>query len=278
MTSQIRSGTLPVADGSVYFETSGKGPALVFVHAAIADRRMWDREFGRYAKDNTVVRYDVRGFGRSPPATTPYSDVDDLRAVLEAAGIDRATVVGCSNGGRIGVDFALTHPDRVDRLVLVAAGVGGLEFSGDPDEAAAFRKEDALMAPLQAAYKSGDREGAVRGMREFWCAAQSGPSLDLVTAMLRDNLDEIFTDASASHATRLDPPAAKRLGSVASPTIYLLGDRDAPGMRFIAHRMTSGIRGSVLKTIPGADHLINLSRPREFDDAIHEFLGRPVHR
>lgn len=273
MVSEGRSGNLPVSNGTVFTETSGKGPALVFVHAAIADRRMWDREFGLYARDHTVVRYDVRGFGRSPPATTSYSDVDDLEAIVDAAGIDRVTLVGCSNGGRIGVDFALTHPRRVDRLVLVASGVSGLELSGDPDEAAAFQREDALMAPIQAAYKSGDRDGAVRGIREFWCAAQTGRSLELVTTMLRDNLDEILTDASAGHATRPDPPAAKRLGTIDRPTLYLLGDRDAPGMRFIANRMTSAIQGAVLKTIPGADHLINLSCPREFDTAVREFIG-----
>jgi len=277
MTSQERSEYVPVSKGKVFFEVAGKGPALVFIHAAIVDSRMWDREFGLYAKDHTVVRYDVRGFGRSPAATDSYSDVEDLQRIMEAAGVERATVVGCSNGGRIGIDFALAHPDRVDRLVLVASGVGGLELSGDPEEAAAFQREDALMAPIQAAYKAGDREAAVTGMREFWCAAQQGRSLELVTTMLRDNLDEIFTDASASHATRLEPLAATRLGSIRSPTLYLLGDRDAPGMRFIATRMTSAIPGAVLKTVPGADHLINLSRPREFEKITREFLERPAH-
>jgi len=277
MASQDQAGFLPVSHGRIQYETSGKGPGIVLIHAGIADRRMWNREFVSYARDSRVARYDVRGFGRSPPATVPYSDIDDLLAVIDAAGIARATVIGCSNGGRIGIDFALTHPDRVERLVLVAAGVGGLELSGDPEEKAAFQEEDDRLGPIQAAYKSGNKEAAVDGMRNFWCTAQKGTSLDLVTTMLRDNLDEIFTDVSASHATRLDPPAAKRLGSIRSPTLYLLGDRDAPGMRFIAKRATAAIPGAVLKTIPGADHLINLSRPREFDRTVREFLERPSH-
>jgi len=159
--------------------------------------------------------------------------------------------------------------------VLVAAGVGGLELSGDPEEKAAFGKEDELLGPIQAAYKSGNKDAALTGLRRFWCSAQDGPALELVTTMLRDNLDEIFTDASASHAARLDPPAAKRLSAIRSPTLYLLGDRDAPGMRFIANRATAAIPGATLKTIPGADHLINLSRPKEFDEAVKGFLKRP---
>jgi len=278
MVSHEQAGFLPVSNGKIHYEVSGTGPGTVFIHAAIADRRMWNREFGVYARDSTVARFDVRGLGRSPPATAPYSDVDDLLAVVDAAGIDRATVIGCSNGGRIALDFALTHSDRVQRLVLVAAGVGGLELSGDPEEKAAFEQEDERMGPIQAAYKSGDRKAAIEGMRRFWCAAQQGPTLDLVTTMLRDNLDEIFTDASASQATRLDPPAAKRLASIRSPTLYLLGDRDAPGMPFIAKRVTAAIPGAVLEVIPGADHLINLSRPREFDGAVRDFLERASPR
>ncbi|MGP8077889.1 MAG: alpha/beta fold hydrolase [Thermoplasmata archaeon] len=244
----------------------------MFIHAGIADCRMWDREFTVFGKDHTVIRYDVRGFGRSPPATAPYSDVADLLAVLDATGTDRASVIGCSAGGRISLDFALAHPNRVDRLVLVASALGGLELSGDPAEKAAFQEEDDRLGPILATYKSGDREAALDGMRRFWCSAQEGPALDLVTTMLRDNLTEIFTDASASHATRLDPPAAKRLGSIRSPTLYLLGDRDAPGMRYIADRTTAAIPGAVLRKIPGADHLINLSRPSEFEAAVRGFL------
>src|SRR5579862_7722795 len=124
MTHERRSGLLPVSGGRLYYETSGRGPAIVFIHAAIADSRMWAREFALFANDRAVVRYDVRGFGRSSPATSPYSDVADLLAVLDAAGVETAAVVGCSAGGRIGLDFALTHPRRVERLMLVAAGVG----------------------------------------------------------------------------------------------------------------------------------------------------------
>jgi pimeloyl-ACP methyl ester carboxylesterase len=268
------TGWAEVSGGRLYFERNGEGAPLVWIHAGIADHRMWKREFAEYAREHTVVRYDVRGLGRSTAAIAPYSDVDDLLAILDKLGIRRATLIGSSNGGRIAIDCAITHPDRVGRLVLVAPGVGGLQPSGDPEEKAAFQEEDHRMGPIQAAYKAGDRKTALDGMRTFWCAAQAGPSLDLVTEMLRDNLDEVFTDASASHSTSLDPAAATCLGSIAAPTLVLLGDRDAPGMRFIVDRVTSGIPGAKRKGIPGADHLVNLSRPHEFDLNVREFLAR----
>jgi 3-oxoadipate enol-lactonase len=262
-----------VEGGQLYFERAGTGPALVWIHAAIADHRMWNREFVQYAARNTVVRYDVRGLGRSTPATAPYVDTDDLLAVLDSTGIDRATLIGCSNGGRISIDFALAHPDRVDRLVLVAPGLGGFEFSGDPEEKAAFERSDERFKPIMAAYKAGEKEAAIAGLREFWCGAVTGPTLELVTTMLRDNLTEVFTDASSTHAIRPLPPAATRLGSITAPTLVLLGDRDADESRFFVDRVRSGIPGAKKEPIPGADHLINLSRPREFDQAVQAFLA-----
>jgi len=266
------SGFVEVKGGRIFFEKSGAGPGLVCVHAGIADHRMWNRELEEYARDHTVVTYDVRGFGRSTAATSEYSDMDDLLAVLDNADIPRPALIGCSAGGRIAIDFAIAHPERFDRLVLVAPGVGGLQLSGDPEEKAAFEEEDRRLEPIMAAYKAGHREAAVDGMRKFWCGAQAGPSLDLVTKMLRENLDEVFTDASSSHSKRLDPPAAGRLDSIRTPTLILIGDRDVPGMPFIVNRVASGIPGAVKKTIPGADHLINLSQPKEFDEALRAFL------
>jgi 3-oxoadipate enol-lactonase len=269
-----QSGSAEVSGGRLYYERNGEGPPLIWIHAAIADHRMWNREFVEYAREHTVVRYDSRGLGRSTAATAPYSDADDLLAILDKLGIPRATLIGCSNGGRIAIDFAIARPDRVSRLVLVAPVVGGLQPSGGVEETAVFQEEDNRMGPIQAAYKAGDREAALDGMRRFWCSAQAGPSLDLVIEMLRDNLDEVFTDASASHSTPLDPPAATRLDSIAVPTLVLVGDRDAPGMRFIVDRVTSAIPGARRNGIPGADHLVNLSRPHEFDRSVREFLAR----
>jgi pimeloyl-ACP methyl ester carboxylesterase len=272
----VESGFVEVQGGRLYFERSGAGPPLVWIHAAIGDHRMWDHEFIQYARQYTVIRYDVRGLGRSTAATAPYSDTDDLLAVLDRLGIQRAILIGCSNGGRIAIDLAITHPERVDRLVLVAPGLGGFAPSSAPEEHAVFQRAAERFGPMLAAYRSGERSAAIAELLRFWCSAQKGPSLDLVIEMLRDNLEEVFTDASASYSKDLDPPAAGRLASISAPTLLLLGDRDAEQIRFIADRVASGIPGTVRKTIPGADHLINLSRPREFDEAVREFLARPA--
>ena len=267
-------GFVEVPGGRIYFERSGTGPPLVWIHAAIADCRMWNREFVDYARQYTVVRYDLRGLGRSTAAAAPYSDLTDLVAVLDKLSIHRSTVIGCSNGGRIAIDLAIDQPERVDRLVLVAPGLGGLAPSGDAEEDAAFQRAEERFGPIMAAYQSGEKEVALEQLREVWCSAQQGQSLKLVREMLRDNLTEVFTDTSARHSMPLDPPAATRLESVTAPTLLLLGEEDAEQMRYVVARIARGIRGSVREVIPGADHLVNMSRPREFDRALREFLPR----
>lgn len=272
MASQERSGFLPVSGGRLYYEVSGKGPAIVFIHAAIADRRMWNREFAVYAKDHTVVRYDVRGFGRSPPASTGYSDVDDLRALLSHTGFRTSILVGCSNGGRIALDFAVENPGKVSGLLLVSPGVSGFTAELAPEGKPVFEQDIARSARLPEAWKAGRKQEALEGLREYWTAAQEGANLELVRTMMRDNAEEIFTDSSASHNRSPDPPAVGRLSSISAPTSVLLGDRDEPSMTFIVRTVVRGIPHAKLVPVPGADHLVNLSRPADFDKALRQLL------
>jgi 3-oxoadipate enol-lactonase len=272
MTSEERTGFLPVSDGKLYYETAGEGPAVVFIHAAIADRRMWNREFALYAKERTVVRYDVRGFGRSSPASTPYSDVDDLRRLLAHIGARSATLVGCSNGGRIALDFAVENPEQVTGLLLVSPGVSGFTLEHAPDGKPVFDQDGARSAKIPAAWKAGRRQEALEALREYWTSAQEGANVELVRTMMKENAEEIFTDSSASHNRGLDPPAVGRLASISAPTMVLLGDRDEPSMTYIVRTVVQGIPRAKLIPVPGADHLVNLSRPADFDRALRELL------
>ncbi len=93
---------------------------------------MWDEQFGVFSRTHRVLRFDFRGYGRSsrPEPGRPYSHVDDLAAVMDAAGVERAALIGNSMGGQVAVDFALTHPARVSALVLASPALSG--FEGTP--------------------------------------------------------------------------------------------------------------------------------------------------
>ena len=120
---------------SFYYEVMGEGEPLVLLHAGIADSRMWDGQFEAFAGRYRVVRYDMRGFGRTVvTAGGPYSHHEDMRGLLDSLGIERACFVGCSMGGQTIIDFALEFPERTRALVLVGPAVGGFEPDVDPPE------------------------------------------------------------------------------------------------------------------------------------------------
>lgn len=266
-------GPLEVPGGKIAYDAAGSGDPIVFIHAAIADRRMWEREFEVFAKGHRLIRYDTRGLGQSPPARESYSDIEDLRALHEALRLGSATLVGCSNGGRLALDFALAHPSAVRALLLVAPGLSGFDGSSDPEGQPDFEADGKRSNEIFEAWAAGRKDEALERLCMYWCSRQTGENLDLVRRMLRENANEIFTDESAKHSRPLEPPAIERLRSVRVPTRILYGDHDEPTVGWIAHRIATEVPGAVFVSATDADHLVNLSRPDLFDDALRSLLG-----
>ena len=109
----------------IHYERSGSGFPLLLIHAGIADSRMWEPQAKAWANHFDMIRPDLRGFGDSELPPEPYSERADVVALLDHLGVDRAHVIGCSMGGTLATDLAIEHPERVERLVLVAGGVSG---------------------------------------------------------------------------------------------------------------------------------------------------------
>jgi pimeloyl-ACP methyl ester carboxylesterase len=118
----VQIGMAEVREPVLYYETAGKGPAVVLIHGGNLDRRMWDDQFQTFARHFQVIRYDVRTYGLSDMPTKPYSDVQDLASLLQHLHIKKAHLVGLSLGGRIIIDFALEHPEMVASLVPIGPG------------------------------------------------------------------------------------------------------------------------------------------------------------
>ncbi|HEY2951197.1 MAG TPA: alpha/beta fold hydrolase, partial [Verrucomicrobiae bacterium] len=109
-------GTGDAAAGSgkfdgLYYETTGRGETIVLIHGGQMDRRMWDAQFDSFARPYRVIRYDIRGFGKSDVPDKPYSHAGDLHSLLRHWRVKKATLMGLSLGAAIATDFAIEHPE-----------------------------------------------------------------------------------------------------------------------------------------------------------------------
>ena len=139
------TGLAEVNGARIYYEVAGEGDPLVLVHAGIADSRMWEDQLMAFADRYRVIRYDMRGFGMTAMVKGPFSHHEDLRALLDSLGVERANLVGCSMGGKTVLDFALEYPQKVGNLVLVGSAVGGFGPDIDPP-----RQWDEILAAEEA--------------------------------------------------------------------------------------------------------------------------------
>jgi 3-oxoadipate enol-lactonase len=248
----------------------GSGPPILLVHEGVADQRMWRHTIPVLEPDHTVVAVDLRGFGETPNESGPFSHVEDVREVLDAQGIDRATVVGGSLGGRISLELALVHPDRVDRLVLCPPALRGWDWSQTVRDA--WEAEE-------AAYDAGDLDRATEINVELWCDGPNrGPDAvdpavrGLVRTMQRHAFELPWPDPPPEEA-ELEPPASERLGEIRVPTLVVVGDEDVEDFQRITETVAAAIPGARKVVIENAAHVIALERPEEFNRALLAFLA-----
>ncbi|MDH3292179.1 MAG: alpha/beta fold hydrolase [Gemmatimonadota bacterium] len=244
----------------LFYEVSGAGEPVVLIHAFSLDRRMWEPQVTAFQNRFQVIRYDLRGHGKSIAPTEPYTGFDDLRALLDTLGIGRASLVGLSAGSELAINFAIAYPDRVARLVLAAPGLGGYAVP-----------RFFWFLPVLDALADGDAERAARRWAETPIMAlhSNVAATETVTSLVMDNA-RLWTYQRSEQP--LSPPAIDRLAEITCPALVIVGDQDLPYIQDVARILDEDITGAELVTIPGAGHIVNLDTPVAFNDAVLAFL------
>jgi 3-oxoadipate enol-lactonase len=266
----VETGYAEVDGGRLYYETSGSGPAIVLIHAGFLDLRMWDPQIPVFSKTNRVIRYDVRGFGKSDIARNTYSDYKDLRALMYHLRVKTASFVGVSNGGRIAADFAVEYPSMLDRLVLVSPGMSGYKSSG-PEEDKMWEEFDKQMKSQEVAVREGRAIDAVEMDVNAWASAQTPVNRERIRQIALDNF-HVQIENPWKLQVPPEPRTFERLSKIRTPTLVIIGDRDVPPQILLTDNIHSHIPGSKRVLIPGGDHLANMSKPHEFNIAVLQFL------
>lgn len=258
-----RPHTVPAAPRLSYTETGPDGPqAVVLLHSLGADRRMWRDQIAGLRDRYRVVAPDARGHGESGWADPVDVDawVADLRRVLDAAGVERAALVGVSLGGIQAIAYAAAHPDRVSALVVadsfveLPADVAAAKISGLAGQAAA----------------EGMHATADSYVADTFTRVPLPDGADLIrTAIAGMDTHAYAESVRACFGTRI----ADRLAAVRAPSLVLWGDADRKTPRALSERIAAGIDGAEMREIPAAGHLSNLENPAAFTRLIDGFVG-----
>jgi 3-oxoadipate enol-lactonase len=258
-----REGSRLAVDG-VHCEVAGSGPPVVFTHDALLHSESWDAQFGVFAADYHVARWDRRGYGLSPRPTVPFSSVEDLAAVVNSVSDSPATLVGCSFGGFLSVQCALDHPRLVAALVLVGPVVSGLPFSEHFDTRGG-RGLPAFDAPVaeQIAYWSGSDP--------WFVASANTAARQRLHALLSANPHNLRRALELER--RPERPALPRLGEIAVPTLIVVGEHDIPDVHAHCGAIEAAIPGAKRVVLPGSGHLPHLEVPDAFSRVVLQFLA-----
>lgn len=250
------------------------GPAVVLVPAAIGSRRQYEAVAADLAADFTVVTVDPRGQGDSPNPRGDYLDHEDMLALVDTLGIERAGWVGCSNGGRIVADVAVEAPDRVGSLVLLGPSLPGVGMWD------AFPEDHARIAAADADVVEGEFDTAVEVYADLFVVGRDRTVQDLPDSLAR-RLRSLLMAAAAREQGAWDfgepqsiqPMLKDRLHEIEAPTLVAVGTHDHPAIHGAARRYREALPDVQAVTIQGVAHLPAYEAPAVTAELIRDHLS-----
>ncbi|MGB7859016.1 MAG: alpha/beta hydrolase [Acidimicrobiia bacterium] len=253
----------------IAFQFNGTGDPILFIHAGVADSRMWQRQMN--LPGYRCVAFDQRGFGQTRWAPGTYAEWRDAVTVLDHLEIDSAVVVGCSFGASVAMNLALEVPDRVTALVLVGAAAEGWEpKDGWP--------EDPIWDEAMAASEAGDLSRVIEIDAKLWLAGP-GRELDQIDPEMVDLFLEMGRTPAATEkerqaqVERYESATNDRLDEITAPTLVVVGAHDQPDLIESADYLAARLSEEPVLLIENAAHLPSLEEPETFNQGLMSFLS-----
>jgi 3-oxoadipate enol-lactonase len=253
---------------AIDYSVEGQGPVLVLAHSLAANRDMWEPQMDLLRPHFTVVRFDVRGHGRSRASEPPYAMADlaaDASDVLDAVGAERATWVGLSLGGMIGLTLALAEPGRIERLVVADS------TAAYPAPAHQMWRE--RIAAVEAGGMAAIADGTLgrwftQGFRE-----REPATVERIRRMILGTDPKGFVGAAGAI---IGYDVSARLGEISCPTLVMVGAEDQATPPAMSEALARGIPEAELDIIPNAAHIASIEQSGAFNARLARFLSIPA--
>jgi 3-oxoadipate enol-lactonase len=274
--AKVINGYAEVNNTKLYYEIAGKGEPLVLIHGSFGDRRFWDLQFNELSKKYKVLRYDLRGYGKSalPDSNELYRDTDDLKALMDFLGIHKAHICGLSLGSFIVIDFALAYPEKCFSLIPI-----GPRVAGDGTDEYKTSSADSVRAVIARTTDLAKTKGPKEATDYLWTGdhvmAKCVVSSKTREALLKMGYE--YTWWRYIYPNKREyafPMAIKRLDEIKISTMVVTAEYDLELSKEVAAILIKGIPGANLISMKGAGHIMNMDKPKEFNKAISEFIDK----
>lgn len=247
-SAPAEKGTADINGAKIHYEVYGKsGDPILLIHGGAGNTEIWGNEINAWLRNNRVIVADTRGHGASTAGDVPFSYhqfAEDYIGLLDFLKVDKTALVGWSDGGIIGIDIAINHPERLTKLVALAANV-------TTDGVLPTVEDDAIFAKYLE-----------RAAGEYERLSPTGASFDAYL--------EQITKLWATEPNYSD----EQLATITTPTLILIGDHDqAISQEHTAH-IAEAIPGAELVVLENVSHFAFLQDPTTFNKVVSDFLKK----
>ncbi len=248
----------------LYFEVAGNGHPVVLVHSGGTDLRLWTFLVPLLSKNYKVIAFDGRGAGKSPSPIKQANYVEDLLTLMDDLELNQATIIGHSMGGQIATEFALSYPERISKLVLMAPSLTGYPYSNEFEQ---YHYKISKAAPnidkmLELALHS-----------PTYQVVNESPNKDLNILMLRHHFDRMLKWPSDFSINWTAPPAIERLEALKPETLFIIGDQDLTDNHKVADYFRKVVPNIRFIKLQNADHMLPLTHSEDLYREITAFMG-----
>lgn len=272
---EVETGIAEVNGTKLYYEVFGTGEPIIFIHGNFGDTRHWAYQLYPFSDKFKVIRYDVRGYGKSavPDTAIAYRDCDDLVALMEYLKIEKAHICGLSMGSGIAIDFALAYPGKCLSLIPIGPWPNG--WGGGEYRTAAT---DSMFTVFGTVFSLISSEGP-KAATDYWWAGDHEIKSTVVKESTLDLLKEIGYEYSwwgflnSSKREWFLPPAVEVLSTINTPTLIVTAEHDIQACKEAAELMHNQVPNAQLVSIRKAGHCMNMDNPKEFNRIVFDFIG-----
>jgi pimeloyl-ACP methyl ester carboxylesterase len=246
------------------YRVEGSGDWMVLIHGVGGRLEQWDQFVALLDGKYRTLRFDLRGMGKSSKPEGPYSIDDFVRdafGMTEALGVDRCILAGCSLGALVAQGYALAHPEKLEKLILLA-GIAGRS----PEEKRMVQERLSIVA---GGIPGEHFENSVVRWFTDEFRAQHPEVIAAYAASNRENDPKAY---AAAYAVLANTDFVDRLHEITVPTLIIAGEHDKGSNPRMAHLMHEKISGSQVCILPKLRHSLLIEGPRQVLDVVEPFL------